>query len=276
MSKRGTVNNCSSGSEVHRVRANRAEWRRRRYATHEWRWQEKRKAQGYVRTWTKSSSSPRSMFALWILCRFFRILTDGVQWYGEWRKAGKYAKSQRCKVSISCIHYSSSSSNYQTRSLSFHFACLISLVTRHIPQGEGNKTKKPRYLARPHIYYGTFSKCSLKTEQAMKRKAQGYVRTWTKSSSSPRSISIDQLHALLHFHLRPIKLVVYKWPYFLKGMWYLILRCASRLDAFSVYHIRTRLPGYALGRTTDAPEVRPTRSSRTKVSSSQISNAHDR
>ena len=29
-------------------------------------------------------------------------------------------------------------------------------------------------------------------------------------SSSPRSISIDQLHALLRFHLRPIKLVVYK------------------------------------------------------------------
>ena len=59
-------------------------------------------------------------------------------------------------------------------------------------------------------------------------------------------------------------------------MGYLILRCTSRLDAFSVYYIRTRLPGYAPGGTTDAPEVRPTRSSRTKVSSSQISNAHDR
>jgi len=29
-------------------------------------------------------------------------------------------------------------------------------------------------------------------------------------SSSPRSIRIGQLHALLHFHLRPIKLVVFK------------------------------------------------------------------
>ena len=94
--------------------------------------------------------------------------------------------------------------------------------------------------------------------------------------SSPRSISIGQLNTLPCLHLRPIKLVVYKWPYFLKGMGYLILRCVSRLDAFSVYHIRTRLPGYAPGGTTDAPEVRPTRSSRTKVSSSQISNAHDR
>ena len=97
-----------------------------------------------------------------------------------------------------------------------------------------------------------------------------------ESSSSPRSISIAQLNTLLHLHLRPIKLVVYERPYSFKMMGYLILRCTSRLDAFSVYHIRTRLPGYALGRTTDAPEVRPTRSSRTKVSSSQISNAHDR
>ena len=97
-----------------------------------------------------------------------------------------------------------------------------------------------------------------------------------KGCSSPRSISISQLNTLLCLHLWPIKLVVYKWPYSFKMMGYLILRCVSRLDAFSVYHVRTRLPGYALGRTTDAPEVRPTRSSRTKVSSSQISNAHDR
>ena len=94
--------------------------------------------------------------------------------------------------------------------------------------------------------------------------------------SSPRAISIAQLNTLLCLHLRPIKLVVCKCPYSLKGMGYLISRCASCLDAFSVYHIRTRLFCYALGRTTDAPEVRSTRSSRTKVNSSQISNAHDR
>ena len=94
--------------------------------------------------------------------------------------------------------------------------------------------------------------------------------------SSPRAISIAQLNTLLCLHLRPIKLVVCKCPYSLEGMGYLISRCASCLDAFSVYHIRTRLFCYALGRTTDAPEVRSTRSSRTKVNSSQISNAHDR
>ena len=54
---------------------------------------------------------------------------------------------------------------------------------------------------------------------------------------------------------------------------YLILRGASRLDAFSVYPFPTWLLCYALGSTTDAPEVSPSRSSRTKDSSPQISNA---
>ena len=51
----------------------------------------------------------------------------------------------------------------------------------------------------------------------------------------------------------------------------LILRGASRLDAFSVYPVRTWLLCHALGNTTDTPAVRPPRSSRTKGSSSQIS-----
>ena len=54
-------------------------------------------------------------------------------------------------------------------------------------------------------------------------------------------------------------------------MGYLFLRGASRLDAFSVYPVPTWLPGYALGSTTGTPEVSPSRSSRTKDSSSQIS-----
>ena len=99
---------------------------------------------------------------------------------------------------------------------------------------------------------------------------------WTVKRFKPSEISIGQLNVLLRLHLRPIKLVVYKQPYSFKMMGYLILKHVSRLDAFSVYRNRTRLPSYALGRTTGAPEVRPTRSSRTKVSPSQISNAHDR
>src|SRR6478752_23074 len=55
----------------------------------------------------------------------------------------------------------------------------------------------------------------------------------------------------------------------------LILRWASRLDAFSGYPIQTWLISSALGRTTDTPEVRSSRSSRTRDDSSQSSNPHD-
>ncbi|CDN43168.1 hypothetical protein BN871_FO_00160 [Paenibacillus sp. P22] len=53
---------------------------------------------------------------------------------------------------------------------------------------------------------------------------------------SPRPISIRQLHALLRFHPEPINLVVYQGSYILGN---LILRGASRLDAFSAYPVRT-------------------------------------
>ena len=56
---------------------------------------------------------------------------------------------------------------------------------------------------------------------------------------------------------------------FLQG--YLILRGASRLDAFSVYPFRTRPPCPGPGGPAGAPAVRPARSSRTKASSFQIS-----
>ena len=90
---------------------------------------------------------------------------------------------------------------------------------------------------------------------------------------SPRPISNSQLHALLHFHLCPIYLVVFKGSYFFR-MGYLILRGASRLDAFSVYPFQTWLPGRELSSSTGTPAVRPPRSSRTKGSSSQISSAY--
>ena len=53
------------------------------------------------------------------------------------------------------------------------------------------------------------------------------------------------------------------------------LRWASRLDAFSVYPVRTSLPCYAVGTTTVAPVVRSPRSSRTRGNSSHDSCAHD-
>ena len=56
----------------------------------------------------------------------------------------------------------------------------------------------------------------------------------------------------------------------------LVWRWVSRLDAFSGYPVRTWLPGCAAGATTGPPEVRPPRSSRTRGSSSQVSNTHGR
>src|SRR5437588_4712964 len=94
--------------------------------------------------------------------------------------------------------------------------------------------------------------------------------------SSPRPISTGLLQTLPSFQIRPINLVVYQGSYSLKGMGELISRPASRLDAFSGYPIRTYLISYALGRTTDTPEVRSSRSSRTRDKSSQLSNAHGR
>ena len=57
--------------------------------------------------------------------------------------------------------------------------------------------------------------------------------------SSPRRISTGLLHALLRFHIRPINQVVYLEPYPLEGVGDLILRWASRLDAFSGYPVQT-------------------------------------
>ena len=57
---------------------------------------------------------------------------------------------------------------------------------------------------------------------------------------------------------------------------HLISEGASCLDAFSTYPGQTRLPGGAPGGTTGAPEVCPTRSSRTSVGSHQMSRAHNR
>ena len=113
--------------------------------------------------------------------------------------------------------------------------------------------------------------CTFKT--AHKLFIQTYNLPTLTFWSSPRPISSSQLHALRHFHPCPINLVVFKGVYSFR-MGYLISRGASRLDAFSVYPFRTWLPGRRLGSLTGTPAVRPSRSSRTKDSSSQISYAH--
>ena len=49
-----------------------------------------------------------------------------------------------------------------------------------------------------------------KTQNILEFKVSVNTHKRTIGSSSPRSISIAQLNALLHLHLRPIKLIVYK------------------------------------------------------------------
>ena len=61
----------------------------------------------------------------------------------------------------------------------------------------------------------------------------------SKMGSSPRPISTPLLNDSRHLHIVPINLVVFKGSYLIVSVGYLILRPASRLDAFSVYPIRT-------------------------------------
>ena len=65
------------------------------------------------------------------------------------------------------------------------------------------------------------------------------LRVSSELWSSPRSISTHLLNGSLHLHIVPINLVVYKGSYLIKSVGYLIFGSASRLDAFSVYPIRT-------------------------------------
>ena len=95
-----------------------------------------------------------------------------------------------------------------------------------------------------------------------------FLRFW----SSPRPISNSQLHMLPCFHPCPIYLVLFKGSYSHRGgISHLeggfTLRCLQRL---SLPDLAT-LP--CLWLTADTPVVRPSRSSRTKDSSSQISSA---
>ena len=116
----------------------------------------------------------------------------------------------------------------------------------------------------------------LKTTHRLSDSLSGHLGNFVSSMwllrfrSSFRPISSSQLHASLHFHPCPIYLIVSKGSLtFLLGD--LILRGASRLDAFSVYPSPSWLPSRAIGMTTGPPADGPSRSSRTKDSSSQIS-----
>jgi hypothetical protein len=105
----------------------------------------------------------------------------------------------------------------------------------------------------------------------MREIQQGDIVHIGSAKRSDRVISTAQL---CHFWLYTCSLSTSSSLTSLKGS--LILRWVSRLDAFSAYPVPTWLPSGAADATTGTPAVSPTRSSRTKVRSSQTSNAHHR
>ena len=134
----------------------------------------------------------------------------------------------------------------------------------------------PLYTRKSGCWPQILLHCTLKTTYMLVDRQSNSLNQFLTcvSWSSPHPISNSQLHVLPHFHLCPIYLVLFKGFYSFKRMGYLILGGTSRLDAFSVYSFRTWLPGHGFGKPTGPPAVRPSRSSRTKDSSSQISYAH--
>ena len=138
------------------------------------------------------------------------------------------------------------------------------------------RNKKPSYISVQRLYSYTFKTAHWISSTSIFHPSGNnflfYLSLTITFWLSPRPISNSQLHALLHFHLCPIYLVVFKGSYYLR-MGYLILRGASRLDAFSVYPVPAWLLCHELDSSTDTPEASPPRSSRTKGSSSQISYA---
>ena len=75
---------------------------------------------------------------------------------------------------------------------------------------------------------------TLKTEQCKTRSSSQGLACFIRRSS-PRTISTDQLHTLLRFHLRPINQIVFLGPYSLKDershlRGSFTLRCFQRLS----------------------------------------------
>ena len=81
--------------------------------------------------------------------------------------------------------------------------------------------------------------CTLKTEQRFWTRKDLSLLFLRTCRLSPRAISTGQLNTLLCLHLRPIYQIVSLGPYSLEEMGDLILGGVSRLDAFSVYLVRT-------------------------------------
>ena len=136
----------------------------------------------------------------------------------------------------------------------------------------GERTHDKTFIATPlRLSYRNRARLQNCMHYTFPLAATAQQRARSSRKESFRVISTARLRTSPPVHLPPINVVVCNDP---NGD--LILRLASCLDAFSTYPYPTRLPGRAPGGTTGVPEVGPTRSSRTSVRATQISNAHNR
>ncbi len=104
-----------------------------------------------------------------------------------------------------------------------------------------------------------------------------YVAPQEFYGQAARTISTGQLRASQRFHTRPINVVISHGPS--GGLRPGEISSWGRLHAYmpsAFIQTELRYPACAAGATTGAQEVRPTRSSRTRVGAPQISCAHTR
>ena len=106
----------------------------------------------------------------------------------------------------------------------------LSISARRARLRPGNRIKREWTLRRV---------CPLIMRGGRKHNCQLSTIHYQLKRSSPRPISTGQLNMLPCVHLRPINHVVFVGPYHLNGVGDLILGGVSRLDAFSVYLVRT-------------------------------------
>ena len=114
----------------------------------------------------------------------------------------------------------------------------VSSTLRSLTSVFGMGTGGPSLPASPtHIFLCAY--CTLKTEQLQVSDYHFILSIQNLFWSSPRPISTAQLNMLPCLHPLPIYHIVFVGSYLLIAMGNLILKEASRLDAFSVYPFRT-------------------------------------
>ena len=91
----------------------------------------------------------------------------------------------------------------------------------------------------PKTFYDAAASSPIRIWKGGGRRSSPHLHAKTFYGQASRSISTGQLNALLHLHTRPINVVVSNGPSGDHSQGDLILRGASRLDAFSGYPFRT-------------------------------------